>query len=116
MTPPHKSRKVRGDVIIFTEALQMDDPAAVLLNQTDAGAANEETVDEKVLQILESLRHKFPTELTLLEDPTQPRTTVETEPVFVEDQTKTLGREMPEYDAFDKILTVNAFVELGQIS
>jgi hypothetical protein len=94
----------------------MDEPAAVLLNQTDAGAANEEPVDENVLQILESLRHRFPTELTLFEDPTQPRTTVETEPVFAEDQTKTLGREMPEFVSFDKILTLNVLVELGQIS
>ena len=94
----------------------MDEPAAVLLNQTDAGAANDDAVDENVLQTFESLRHRFPMELTLLDDPTQPRRTVEANPVFMEDQNSALGREIPEYDEFDKTVTTNMLVELGHDS
>ncbi len=86
------------------------------MNQTDAGAANDAAVDEKVLQMLESLRHKFPTEITLLDDPTQPRRTVETDPLVMEDQASALGRETPEYDEFDKTVTANMLVELGHDS
>jgi hypothetical protein len=100
----------------LTLALQTEEPAAVLLNQTDAGAANDAAVDEKVLQMLESLRHKFPTEITLLDDPTQPRRTVETDPLVMEDQASALGRETPEYDEFDKTVTANMLVELGHDS